>query len=40
MYAIDVKDLVKDYGKFRALEGISFNVNEKEIFGLIGPNAA
>ncbi len=40
MYAIDVKDLVKDYGKFRALEGISFNVDEKEIFGLIGPNAA
>lgn len=40
MYAIDVKDLVKDYGKFRAVKGISFNVNEKEIFGLIGPNAA
>jgi len=40
MYAIDVKDLVKDYGKFRAVKGISFNVNEKDIFGLIGPNAA
>jgi ABC-2 type transport system ATP-binding protein len=40
MHAIEVKDLVKNYGKFRAVKGISFNVDEKEIFGLIGPNAA
>lgn len=37
---ISVKDLVKDYGNFRAVKGISFNVNEGEIFGLLGPNGA
>ena len=38
--AIEVKNLVKDYDDFRALKGISFEVREGEIFGLIGPNAA
>jgi ABC-2 type transport system ATP-binding protein len=38
--ALDIKDLVKDYGKFHALKGISFDVKEKEVFGLIGPNGA
>jgi ABC-2 type transport system ATP-binding protein len=37
---IEVKNLVKDYENFRALKGISFEVEEGEIFGLIGPNAA
>jgi ABC-2 type transport system ATP-binding protein len=37
---ITVKDLVKDYGQFRAVKGISFEVNEGEIFGLLGPNGA
>jgi ABC-2 type transport system ATP-binding protein len=40
MLAIEVKDLVKDYGNLRAVNGISFEVNEGEIFGLIGPNGA
>jgi len=40
MLAVEVKDLVKDYGSFRVLKGISFNVDEGGIFGLIGPNAA
>jgi ABC-2 type transport system ATP-binding protein len=40
MKAVEVKDLVKDYGNFRALKGISFEVNEGEVFGLIGPNGA
>jgi ABC-2 type transport system ATP-binding protein len=40
MLAVEVKDLVKDYGGFRALKEVSFNVDEGEIFGLIGPNAA
>ena len=38
--ALEVVDLVKDYGDFRALKGISFTVEEGEVFGLIGPNGA
>jgi len=40
MKAVEVGELVKDYGNFRALRGISLEVNEGEIFGLIGPNGA
>jgi len=40
MKAVEVRELVKNYGNFRALNGISFEVNEGEIFGLIGPNGA
>jgi ABC-2 type transport system ATP-binding protein len=40
MKAVEVRELVKDYGNFRAIKGISFEVNEGEIFGLIGPNGA
>ncbi len=38
--ALEVVDLVKDYGDFRALKGISFAVRRGEVFGLIGPNGA
>ena len=38
--AIEVIDLIKDFGKIRAVNGGSFNVSEGEIFGLIGPNGA
>ncbi len=38
--ALEVEGLIKDYGRFRALKGISFDVNEGEVFGLIGPNGA
>ena len=38
--ALEVTDLVKDYGDFRALKGISFTVGRGEVFGLIGPNGA
>jgi len=38
--AIEVENLVKDYGNFRAIKGISFQVERGEIFGLIGPNGA
>ena len=38
--AIEVIDLIKDFGKIRAVNGASFNVSEGEIFGLIGPNGA
>lgn len=37
---ISVKDLVKDYGTFKAVKSISFDVFEGEIFGLLGPNGA
>jgi len=40
MIAVEVKNLVKNYGSIEAVKGISFNVNEGEIFGLIGPNGA
>lgn len=38
--ALVVSELVKDYGEFRALKGISFTVKRGEVFGLIGPNGA
>ncbi len=37
---ISVKDLVKNYGSFEAVKGISFAVYENEIFGMLGPNGA
>src|SRR4030043_1093727 len=40
MKAVEVRELVKDYGSFSAIKGISFEGNEGEIFGLIGPNGA
>jgi ABC-2 type transport system ATP-binding protein len=40
MKAVEVRELVKGYGNFRAINGISFEVNEGEVFGLIGPNGA
>ena len=35
---IEVKDIKKNYGKKEAVKGISFNVQENEILGLLGPN--
>ena len=37
---IDVVNLTKIYNGFRAVDSISFNVKEGEIFGLLGPNGA
>lgn len=37
---ITVRNLKKNYGSFEAVKGISFSVNEGEIFGLLGPNGA
>jgi len=39
-YAIEVKNLVKFYGDFQAVRGISFKVAWGEIFGFLGPNGA
>jgi ABC-2 type transport system ATP-binding protein len=35
-----IKDLVKEYPGRRALDGVSFEIDGGEIFGLIGPNGA
>ena len=40
MSIVEVKNLHKSYGKTRAVDGISFHVEEGEIFGLLGPNGA
>src|SRR5204862_4429650 len=40
MNAIDVQTIVKKFGDFTAVNGISFSVEEGEIFGLLGPNGA
>jgi ABC-2 type transport system ATP-binding protein len=38
--AIEVKNLKKYFGKVKALDGISFEVEQGEIFGFLGPNGA
>jgi ABC-2 type transport system ATP-binding protein len=40
MLAIDVQNIVKKFGEFTAVKGISFQVEAGEIFGLLGPNGA
>ena len=37
---ISIKNLVKNYGSFAAVKGISFDVQRGEIFGLLGQNGA
>jgi ABC-2 type transport system ATP-binding protein len=37
---IEVEHLTKKFGHFTAVDDISFNVGEGEIFGLLGPNGA
>jgi ABC-2 type transport system ATP-binding protein len=38
--AVAVESLGKTYGSVRALDGITFEVYEGEVFGLVGPNGA
>jgi ABC-2 type transport system ATP-binding protein len=40
MNAIDVRNIVKKFGGFTAVNGITFAVESGEIFGLLGPNGA
>lgn len=37
---LEVKNLVKRYGKYEAVKGISFDVPKGKIIGLLGPNGA
>ena len=38
--AVEARNLVKDFGNVKALDGLDFTINEGEIFGLIGLNGA
>jgi ABC-2 type transport system ATP-binding protein len=37
---LEVNNLAKNYGDFKAVKGISFDIQEGEIFSLLGPNGA
>ena len=37
---VQVKNIKKNYGKNEAVKGISFNIKEDEILGLLGPNGS
>lgn len=40
MYAIEINSLTKEYGNVKAVDNISLQINEGEIFGFLGPNGA
>jgi len=40
MESLILKDVKKSYGEHEAVKGISFSVEEGEVFGLIGPNGS
>ena len=40
MHAIKVDSLSKEFQKFKAVDNISFKIDEGEIFGFLGPNGA
>jgi ABC-2 type transport system ATP-binding protein len=37
---VSVRELRKNYGQIKAVDGVSFDVQEREIFALLGPNGA
>jgi len=39
-FAVEVEELTKTFGDFRAVDRLSFNVGHGEVFGLLGPNGA
>jgi ABC-2 type transport system ATP-binding protein len=40
MYSIEVNELTKNFGKFTAVDRVSFKVNKGEVFGFLGANGA
>ncbi|MBO8183522.1 MAG: ATP-binding cassette domain-containing protein [Archaeoglobus sp.] len=40
MNVIEAENLVKSFGKIKALDGISFKVKKGQVFGFLGPNGA
>jgi ABC-2 type transport system ATP-binding protein len=38
--SIEVKELIKEYGTQKAMNGISFTINKGEVVGFLGPNGA
>ena len=40
MNSIEIKNLSKNYKEVKALDNVSFEIEEKEIFGLLGTNGA
>jgi ABC-2 type transport system ATP-binding protein len=40
MIGLEAKELIKDYGPFRAVAGVSFRVQKGEVLGFLGPNGA
>lgn len=40
MNVLEVKNLTKKYGNFKALDNLTFSIKEGEVFGLLGPNGA
>ncbi|WFR56337.1 ABC transporter ATP-binding protein [Anaerocolumna sp. AGMB13025] len=37
---LEIKNLIKKYGKFTALDNLNLEINKGEIFGFVGPNGA
>ena len=40
MAAVEVEGLRKQYGELAAVDGLSFTIEEGEVFALVGPNGA
>jgi ABC-2 type transport system ATP-binding protein len=40
MISVEVSSVRKSYGDVKAVDGVSFSVNEGEVFALLGPNGA
>ncbi len=37
---LEVKDVIKSFGKFMVIRGVSFDINQNEVVAMLGPNGA